>query len=430
MVENAEPESLKKPEKTEFDEVMLAMDVVDTLRHEQLLVERELASDERDQALIEKVKRMYAAQGLEVSDEIIAAGVKALKENRFTYQPPPRGSAWLANLYVMRNRLAKWAAILAAALIGLFFFYQFAFVAPEIRQRQKEAKNVNAILSQQQDQFNVLRQRLVNLKQVLDRAEKSTAAAEVAGKRLLVEAGQQLNGAETKLEALQKLPLPANLTADSLAREGQVVKRRLEERRELLQRAGSQLDSAEAAINNLGELAGLREKLASQRQSLLAASREEAARAQTDKLYNDAVAALNRGDVAAAKQESGALQQLYDRVVAEYELRIVSRPGVPSGIRRTLPNRPGVQNYYLVVEAVTPQGKRLTVPITSEENGKTYNVQQWGMRVDQSLYDKIRQDKLDDGIIQNNLFGVKERGYLTPRYLMPTTGGAIPVVKE
>ena len=28
-----EPESLKKPEKTEFDEVMLAMDVVDTLRH-------------------------------------------------------------------------------------------------------------------------------------------------------------------------------------------------------------------------------------------------------------------------------------------------------------------------------------------------------------------------------------------------------------
>ncbi len=45
-------------------------------------------------------------------------------------------------------------------------------------------------------------------------------------------------------------------------------------------------------------------------------------------------------------------------------------------------------------------------------------------------YDKIRRDKLDDGIIQNNLFGVKERGYLTPRYLMPTTGGAIPVVKE
>jgi hypothetical protein len=84
----------------------------------------------------------------------------------------------------------------------------------------------------------------------------------------------------------------------------------------------------------------------------------------------------------------------------------------------------------LVVEAITPQGKRLTMPITSEENGKIYEVQQWGLRVDESLYDKVRQDKLDDGIIENNLFGIKERGYLTPRYLMPTTGGAIPVVKE
>ena len=125
MVENA------KPEKIELDEIMMAMDVVDTLRHEQLLVERELASDERDQALIEKVKRMYVAQGLKVSDEVIAAGVAALKENRFAYQPPPRGSSWLANLYVRRNLLAKWAGLMAIALVGMFFFYRVAFVAPE-----------------------------------------------------------------------------------------------------------------------------------------------------------------------------------------------------------------------------------------------------------------------------------------------------------
>ena len=257
MVENAKPEKLEKPEKIELDEVMMAMDVVDTLRHEQLLVERELASDERDQALIEKVKRMYAAQGLEVSDEVIAAGVAALKENRFAYQPPPRGSAWLANLYVMRNRLAKWAAILAAALVGLFFFYQLAFVAPEVRQRQKEAKNFNATITQQQDQFSVAKQRLINLKQALNRAEKSSTASEVAAKRLLAEAGQQLSGAETKLEALEKLPLQPKLTADSLAREADVIKRRVGQRSELLKSAASQLDGAEAAINNLGELAGL-----------------------------------------------------------------------------------------------------------------------------------------------------------------------------
>ena len=103
MVENPKPEKIEK-----LDEVMLAMDVVDTLRHEQLLVERELASDERDQALdLKKSSACMPRQGLEVSDEVIAAGVAALKENRFAYQPPPRGTAWLANLYVRRNRSAS-----------------------------------------------------------------------------------------------------------------------------------------------------------------------------------------------------------------------------------------------------------------------------------------------------------------------------------
>jgi uncharacterized protein DUF6384 len=47
------------------------------------------------------------------------------------------------------------------------------------------------------------------------------------------------------------------------------------------------------------------------------------------------------------------------------------------------------------------------------------------MRVDPTTFDAVRRDKLDDGIIENNRFGVKQRGYLKPQYLMPTTGGAI-----
>lgn len=101
----------EKPEKVELDQVMLAMDVVDLLRHEQALVERELASEERDQALFEQVKRMYASQGLEVTDEIIADGVAALREERFVYRPPPpKGSLWLARLYVNRRR---WSSALS-----------------------------------------------------------------------------------------------------------------------------------------------------------------------------------------------------------------------------------------------------------------------------------------------------------------------------
>ncbi len=193
----------EKPEKIELDEVMLAMDVVDTLRHEQQLVERELASDERDQALIEKVKRMYAAQGLEVTDEVIAAGVAALQENRFAYQAaPPRGPVWLANLYVRRNRLAKWAAMLAASLVGLFFSLPVCFCGagstPTAKTGQKfQYHHQPAAGSAQRGQTAADRPAAG-----LGPGRKSPAAAEVAAKRLLAEAGQQLAGAETRLQAL------------------------------------------------------------------------------------------------------------------------------------------------------------------------------------------------------------------------------------
>ena len=418
-------ENAKEP-KIELDEVMLAMDVVDTLRHQQSLVDRELASDERDQALIDKVKRIYASQGLEVTDQIIAAGVAALREDRFAYRPPPpKGSRWLAKLYVNRKRWAKMAAVGVGLVVAVVLIYRLAYVGPEARKQMRAAKELNTQISQQQDQVSVAKQRLRSLNQTLSSAKsKAYPSSGVAVQRLLAEAGQQLAGAQTKLQAFDQLALTPNLDAASLAQKGDAVKRRLEQRSSLVREMTTHLDRTEAALNGLSQLAVLPQKLASQRNNLLAESKEDAARRQTEKIYSDAVAALNRGDLEGALKGSAALQQLQEQLMREYQVRIVSRPGTPSGVWRQPRNRP-VRNYYLIVEAVTPKGERLTLPITSEEDGTTKNVQQWGLRVDSAAFDRIRRDKMDDGIIQNNRLGVKERGYLNPQYLMPTTGGAI-----
>jgi hypothetical protein len=420
----SEPET--KP-KVELDQVMLAMDVVDTLRHQQDLVDRELASDERDQALIDKVKRMYASQGIEVTDDVIAEGVAALQEDRFAYRPPPRrGSLWLARLYVNRGFWAKVGAALVALCLAGFLIYRFAYVGPERRGRMQAAQEMNALIGQQQDQISVAKQRLAQLTQALNTARsKAPPQATLAAQRLSAEAEQQLAAAETNLKAFEKLPLASNLNADSLATQGDAVKRRLDQRAYLVEELNAHLKKAEAALTGLTELATLPQKLASQRNSLLAASRGEAARTETEKLYAEASAALDRGDVQGALRGSAALQNLQNQVEQEYTLRIVSRPKTPSGAWRVPPNRPGARNYYIIVEAVTPDGKRLTLPITSEEDGSTRDVQQWGLRVDAATFDAVRRDKQDDGIIENNRFGVKKRGYLKPEYLMPTTGGAI-----
>ena len=106
--------------KPPLDDVMLAMDVVDTLRRRDRLVHQELDQPGREEDLKERLRKIYAAQGIEVPDHVIAQGVAALKEQRFVYKPPPDGlTTRLARLYVSRGRWSKWAAgVLAAPFIA------------------------------------------------------------------------------------------------------------------------------------------------------------------------------------------------------------------------------------------------------------------------------------------------------------------------
>lgn len=417
----------EKTEKIELDEVMLAMDVVDTLRHEHQWVERELASEERDRALFEKVKRMYASQGLDVTDKIIAEGVAALREERFVYQPPPPGGTlWLARIYVNRGKWAKAAGLCAVCLIAAFLIYRFAVVGPQASRQVETVRNLKGEISRQQDRITAAGQRFSDLMENLKTADgKHFLGSEVAGKGLLSQAELQLNGAATRLQVLNKLALPPNLDVETLTKDSDAVKRRIGDRETILLELNSHLDKAESALADLNELGMLRGKLSSQLQSLVAESREAAAKERAEKYYADALAALDSGDINGARSGSAALQDLYARLVQEYDLRIVSRPETPSGVWRYPQGRGGIRNYYVIVEAVNPMGERLTLPVTSEEDGSTRNVQQWGLRIDGAQFDKIRRDKMDDGIIQNSRIGVKERGYLMPRYLVSTTGGAI-----
>jgi hypothetical protein len=116
----------------ELDDVMLAMDVVDTIRHQQLIVERELNSEQRREQLMAKLKSLYAAQGLDVPDHILAEGVAALEEDRFAYTPPNSGlQTTLAHWYVNRSRWGKPLLAVLALVLIVFVAWQSLVVRPE-----------------------------------------------------------------------------------------------------------------------------------------------------------------------------------------------------------------------------------------------------------------------------------------------------------
>ncbi|WP_018996107.1 DUF6384 family protein [Hirschia maritima] len=120
-----------KSEQT-LDDVLIAMDIVDTLRHREQLVLGELDADAREKELILRLKEIYTAQGIEVSDETLMDGVKALEENRFVYTPPkPSWKTKLAKIYIKRDKWLKPVTGSIAALIVASGMWHFGVSQPQ-----------------------------------------------------------------------------------------------------------------------------------------------------------------------------------------------------------------------------------------------------------------------------------------------------------
>lgn len=119
------PAAAPAPQK--LDDLMLAMDVVDTLRHQETVATRELDEETRKSQLVERLRQIYASQGITVPDRIIADGVKALEEKRFVYEPtPPSFARTLATLWVTRRTwgLAVVGVIVAGAIgVGGYSYF-------------------------------------------------------------------------------------------------------------------------------------------------------------------------------------------------------------------------------------------------------------------------------------------------------------------
>lgn len=104
-------------DQSRLDDVLLAMDVVDTLRHREKLVLSELDAGAREAALLARLRDIYASQGIDVPEPILKEGVQALEERRFQYEPPEASfGVSLAKVYITRDR---WMMPLAASVIAV-----------------------------------------------------------------------------------------------------------------------------------------------------------------------------------------------------------------------------------------------------------------------------------------------------------------------
>jgi hypothetical protein len=345
-----------------LDEVMLAMDVVDTLRHSQRLVERELDTEHREQVLLQKLRDIYASQGIAVPDHILAEGVAALREERFTYKPlQPSLAVTLARLYVNRVKWARPMLIGVTVLLVALAAYQFG--SQGLRRYRLEQ-------------------------------QKAVASAAQAQWEDFVKSGPDAQ---------------ARVIGEAIYQRAQTA----------LQRGDSRAAQTQLAL--LTDLQQLQAALA----AVVAEAKVTEATTQAQHDYAEGLTALSDGDGERTQAAATRLATLRPQLEQEYTLRIVSRPGEPSGVWRIPEQNPQARNYYLIVEAVGLDGQAHPLSVTSEEDGTTSPVSKWGIRVSEQVFARVRADKQDDGIIQNRQVGVKRRGFLHPEYTIPTSGGMI-----
>lgn len=297
-----------------LDDLMMAMDVVDTLRHEEGQVARELKADERDAAMIERLRQVYAAQGIEVPDHILKAGVEDLKRDRFVYAPPSAGfQRTLAMVYISRGTWSKWLGAAAAVLVVCFAAWYFIVKLP---------------------------------------AQRTEAEL------------------QARLQAL-----PATLT-------------------ELVDRVDTLTENAEIE-------------------------------AEAQRLAEDGRLALSDGKSDAAFKAETDLRKLAAQLQEVFEVRIISREGVPTGVERIPESNTNTQNYYIIVEAIDTDGNVQERDIVSEENSEAQRVDKWGQRVSEAIYSAVRRDKMEDGIVQKGTLGWKRRGELDIKWRSGVQDGAI-----
>ncbi|MFT5136955.1 MAG: hypothetical protein ACI9LY_004171 [Arenicella sp.] len=126
-----------------LEDIMVAMDVVDTLRHQRGIAEREMDGQGRQERLLERLKKMYTAQGIDVPDHVLQEGIDALEQERFQYQPVTRG--WrtkISSMWVSRRRWGKPVGVLVV-LASLFTgIYIVTDVLPERALRSELPKSI------------------------------------------------------------------------------------------------------------------------------------------------------------------------------------------------------------------------------------------------------------------------------------------------
>jgi hypothetical protein len=458
--------SAKSNEKIDIRSFLTMMDVASELRKQKEEVNKQLNIDETKADLRQRILETSKVTGENLNDAEAMIAIESYFSGLYSFKEPKKNfSHSLANLYVDREMITDNYVKPAAFIAGVAILIYATAGITNLLVKQSREKKIEDAVEQGYKKKLKLQGRLNALKSSHDSEVIETAKAsgeilkgtdeffkeycsngtsdddinqqnyKTAQKQLqiadadlnkaneylnkgegIIKFGNDLVSTRKSLELLiseiknSNPPKQLMTQAESDYQNGiaSVDKKNLSQAKEYYNHLnGIKTDAQEFAV-----LPSQAEKLYN---TIKAVAVENAAIEQADNLYKEAKASAENVNVKQLKQAVDNLGTLDNLLEQDYTMTVVSKEGVKSGIDRYYTDGSGkrLSGYYLIIEAKDSKGNALQKQIKNEENGQAYNVTMWGERVPQEIYERIKQDKMNDGIVNDNVFGKKQRGYVT-----------------
>ena len=397
----------KASDDIKLKELLRIMDVASALRQQREEVQQQLNIDETRADLRDRILAATKVTGEQLTTDEINAAIDSYFSGLYSFKEPPRNFQYrLANMYINRGKIFRRIAVPIVTLgvvAGLAWGAVTGF------------NSCRAYLNETSAETAVEQrcERISGLSTDID----SLSSQSLEGK---IQDG--LTGAVSDSRALLS---GTDDFYDSFC--GNVSK---------IVTSGNYRDAENQAKSIDGILDAVRVgidegrgfiQLDTSYKSIRAVAKEDAAIAQADSVYDEVVSYIDGIAPNRVLEDAAKLSNLEAVLQQDYKVTIVSKEGVKSGIDRYFGG--SISGYYVIVEARDAQGNVLKMSIRNEENGETETVKLWGERVPQSVYERVKADKMDDGIVNDNQFGVKDKGYLDMSVVMRGDNNA-PLQRE
>lgn len=446
-----------------------AMAIIDELYQQQTALDELLNPIALRQKLAQRIREYYRAKGIDVQDALIEQGVDEWFSDRLRFHMPK--PAWhqrlLARLYLKRKRVLTVFFCLAVTVGGLLSANLIAvkmtknLIAKQQQIEQSLLKKAsdyrNELLTLNGDGLRYAAARGESLKAsgialAEKAADKGKAFAQTADlssyfypdiskqKQAL---GDIFRSTQSDVQGIEQNLAQYRALADVDRRLQQIadgsgfetLSRSYAPLRQAFEQAvASVSQGAEKGIESLKTLESAY-RLAQEAQSVskqaeesislltrLVPSAQERSVAQS--VNDDLQRALAQFDLTSAKRSLEHLNYFAELAPLNLTLTIVDRVGEKSGVERTYDDSGG-KTWYVIVEALTPSGQPFPLWLTDAETGQTRRVSTFGLQVSQNDYNRVKNDKLDDGRIQKKQVGQKSAGRLNFSYSRSTSGSII-----